>query len=119
MVQEIFKTTKLGSINKVTIPNNNKVYFIAEKEVSTNKKNINIIRSEDVLKITYELLIDSNKSSKIVVDNFTINFNGSIAYFADNDTLTDFYIKPSSILLRDGTRLKEGQVAISLAANIQ
>lgn len=117
MIQEIFKTTNLGSINKVTIPNNNKVYFIAQKEVSTNKKNI--IRSEDVLKITYELLIDSNKSSKIVVDNFTINFNGSVAYFADNDTLTDFYIKPSAIVLRDGTRLKEGQVAISLVANIQ
>lgn len=116
MIQEIFKTTKLGSISKVTIPNNNKVYFIAQKEVSTKKSDI---RSEDVVKITYELLIDSNKSSKIVVDNFTINFNGSVAYFADNDTLTDFYIKPSAIVLRDGSRLKEGQVAISLVANIQ
>lgn len=123
MIQELSKTTILEKEIKVNLSDASRVFYIASKE-NISKKAINI-KNGEVSKIIYQILIDSGKSKKIVVDTFTINFeNGeNTAFFARTDSLKEFYIKPIAIYTQVNNgqtyKLNKGEAAISLYVNAQ
>ena len=102
-------------------------YLIGIKE-TVKKLAKNEITSSDVDKIVFEVGIDCGiKNKPITIKYITLDFkdatsssqdiNDITAFIFEQSLPTEFYIRPVSITKIDGTRLTEGETAVSININ--
>lgn len=119
MIKKIFKVSKVGKISQLIEINASKLFFIAAKNSETGST----IPNNEVLKIKYQILIDSNDNNDpIAVDNVVIEFDANTQKSAVsiNYPLTSFYIKPVVIYTKAGSyRATNDCTNIALYLNIQ
>lgn len=100
------------------------MYAIAVKEEAKKKSRSVTIPSEDIKRINFAVLIDTEdtKEPTIQVDSFSVEFTDEtkrIAYSDISRLPSTFYIKPVAFYTYDDKKITDGETTIVLNFNIQ